>query len=92
MEINTITELLVAVLPSLAAILSVIGIAVKIIKFLKNLKKEFADKTDYKEIQKCMSKVIDENMQLRKEINRLKSIIDHVHRPDGGDTNGKQNV
>lgn len=92
MDINTITELLIAVLPAIASILSVIGIAVKILKKFVNLQKEFADKTDYKEIQKCMSKVVDENMQLRKEINRLKSTIDHVYRPDGGDTNGKQNV
>lgn len=89
MDINTITELLIAVLPSLASIFSVVAIAVKILKKFVSLQKEFADKTDYKEIQKCMSKVVDENMELRKEINRLKSTIDRVHRPDGGGKNGK---
>ena len=92
MDINTITELLIAVLPATASILSVVGIAVKILKKFVSLQKEFADKTDYREIQKCMSKVVDENMELRKEINRLKSTIDRVHRPDGGGKNGKQNV
>lgn len=92
MDINTITELLIAVLPSLASIFSVVAIAVKILRKFVSLQKEFADKTDYKEIQKCMSKVVDENMELRKEINRLKSTIDRVHRPDGGGKNGKQNV
>lgn len=89
---ETIMQVLIAVLPALAAVLSVVGIAVKILRNFVQLKKDFADKTDYKEVQKALSKVIDENMQLKKELKRLQKIIDHVHIEEDGGTNVKENV
>lgn len=82
MEINTISELLIAIIPALTAVLSTVGIAVKILRKFTSLKDEFSSKTDYKEVQKVLGKMYDENMELKKEIKRLQSQIDHVYRPE----------
>lgn len=82
MEINTIYELLIAIIPALTAVISVVSVAVRILHKFTSLKDEFSSKTDYKELQKVLSKMYDENMDLKKEIKRLQSQIDHVYRPE----------
>lgn len=82
MEINTIYELLIAIVPALTAVISVVSVAVRILHKFTSLNEEFMSKTDYKEIQKVLSKMYDENMDLKKEIKRLQSQIDHVYRPE----------
>ena len=82
MEINTIYELLIAIIPALTAVISVVSVAVRIRHTFTSLNDEFSSKTDYKEIQKVLSKMYDENMDLKKEIKRLQSQIDHVYRPE----------
>lgn len=80
MDINTIYQLLVAILPALTAVISVVTVAVRILRKFTSLKNEFSSKTDYKEVQKVLSKMYEENMELRKEIKRLQTQIDKVHR------------
>ena len=80
MDVNTIYELIIAVLPALTAVVSVITVAAKMLKKFAALKDEFSTKTDYKEVQKVLSKMYDENMDLKKEIKRLQTQIDRVHR------------
>lgn len=80
MDVNTINELIIAVLPALTAVISVVTIAVKILRKFTSLKDEFSSKTDYKEVQKVLSKMYDENLDLKKEIKRLQTQIDRVHR------------
>lgn len=82
MEINTIYELLIAIVPALTAVISVVSVAVRILRKFTSLNDEFSSKTDYKEIQKVLSKMYDENMDLKREIKRLQSQIDHVYRPE----------
>lgn len=82
MEINTIYDLLIAIIPALTAVISVVSVAVRILSKFTSLKDEFSSKTDYKELQKVLSKMYDENMDLKKEIKRLQSQIDHVYRPE----------
>lgn len=75
-----IINILIAVLPSLT---SIIGITASVLGFtrkVKNLKQQIEEKIDSRELQRTVGKVVDENQQLRKEIDRLKSQIDHVHR------------
>lgn len=89
---ETVTELLIAILPALTAIISVVGIALKILRKFTDLKKEFAEKTDYKEVQRAMSKLVDENQRLNQEVRRLENKINHVY--NGGEngtvTNNKK--
>lgn len=83
---ETFAQVLIAVLPALSAVVSVVSISVKILRKFTGLKKEFEDKTDYKEIQKQMGKLIDENMRLNQEIRRLENKMNHVY--NGGESNG----
>lgn len=72
--------MLIAVLPSLASIIGTIGAVLGFMKKVKNLKQQIDEKTDCRDLQRTIGKVVDENQQLKKEIDRLKSQIDHVHR------------
>lgn len=80
MDVNTIYELIIAVLPALTAVISVVTVAVKILRKFASLKDEFSSKTDYKEVQKVLSKMYDENQVLKKEIKRLESQLYHVNK------------
>ena len=77
---NTIYDLLVACLPSLTAIMAVVIAVAKVLKKFGDLRDEFKSKTDYQEMQKSLSKVIDENLQLKQEVKRLQTQIDRVNR------------
>lgn len=80
MDVNTIYELIIAVLPALTAVISIVTVAVKILRKFASLKDEFSSKTDYKEVQKVLSKMYDENQALKKEIKRLESQLYHVNK------------
>ena len=86
---EVVAQFLIAVIPALTAIVSVVGIACKILHNLTDLKSEFSEKTDYREIQKAMGKLIDENQALNKEIKRLNNKINHVY---GGEENVEKAV
>ena len=81
-----VEELLIAILPALASVISVVSVSVSILRKFTSLKRDFSEKTDYKEIQKAMSKLIDENKALNQEIRRLNNKINHVY--EGGENNG----
>lgn len=75
-----IINMLIAVLPSVTSIIGIIGAVLGFMKKVKNLKQQIDEKTDCRDLQRTIGKVVDENQQLKKEIDRLKSQIDHVHR------------
>lgn len=75
-----VINMLIAILPSVTSILGTIGAVYGFTKKVKNLKQDIDDKTDCRDLQKTIGKVVDENQHLRKEIDSLKTQIDHVHR------------
>lgn len=75
-----IINMLIAVLPSVTSIIGIIGAVLGFMKKVRNLKQQIDEKTDCRDLQRTIGKVVDENQQLKKEIDRLKSQIDHVHR------------
>lgn len=75
-----IVQVLIAVLPSATAVVGVVSAVLAMLKNFKGLKREFEEKTDFKEIQKALGKIVEENQQLKKEVNQLKTQIDHVRR------------
>lgn len=77
---NEIINMLIAILPSATSIFGIIGAVYGFTKKVKNLKQDIDDKTDCRDLQKTIGKVVDENQQLKKEIEILKTQIDHVHR------------
>lgn len=79
METEIIT-MLIATIPSLASIIGIIGAVLGFLMKTKKLKESIDEKTDCRDLQRTIGKVVEENQQLKKEIDRLKSQIDHVHR------------
>ena len=80
MEIDTIIQYLIAIIPSIVSVIGIIGAVIGFLRKVKRLKESVDEKTDCRELQKTIAKVVDENQQLRKEINTLRTRIDHVNR------------
>ena len=77
---DTVMQAIIAAVPCFTAIVTVVAVAIKIIGNLAKLRESFDKKTDYRELQKSVSKLVDENSALRKENDRLKTQIDKVER------------
>ena len=77
---DTVMQAIIAAVPCFTAIVTVVAVALKIIGNLAKLRESFDKKTDYRELQKSVSKLVDENSALRKENDRLKTQIDKVNR------------
>ena len=68
MDINTIQEMLIAILPSITAIGGVLFTAYKIFSRFNMLIKKVDDKTDLNEAKTQMESLIAENRALRKQV------------------------
>ena len=68
MDINTIQEMLIAILPSITAIGGVLFTAYKILSQFNGLIKKVDDKTDLNEAKTQMESLIAENRALRKQV------------------------
>ena len=77
---DTVMQAIIAAVPCFTAIVTVVAVAIKIIGNLAKLRESFDKKTDYRELQQTVSKLVDENSALVKENNRLKTQIDKVER------------
>lgn len=77
---DTVMQAIIAAVPCFTAIVTVVAVAIKIIGNLSRIRNEFEKKTDYRELQKSVSKLVDENSALRKENARLQTQIDKVKR------------
>ena len=77
---DTVMQAIIAAVPCFTAIVTVVAVAIKIIGNLAKLRESFDKKTDYRELQQTVSKLVDENSTLVKENNRLKTQIDKVER------------
>ena len=78
MEWEQIYEVLIATIPSATAVISVVAMVIKVLSNLKTIKKDIDDKTDYKEFQYSVSKIVDENQRLKEENKKLQNKINHV--------------
>lgn len=91
MTLDSAYEICMAILPSITAILSSVGVALGLLSKFKTLRKQIDDKTDlqeYKEQVKQISEedkqiiadLIAENQKLEKEISELVDKIDKIKR------------
>ena len=68
MDINTIQEMLIAILPSITAIGGILYAACKMLSKFRELIKKVDDKTDLTEAKNQMESIIAENRALRKQV------------------------
>lgn len=80
METEQIVTWVLSILPSLIAVLSTVGLVIKTIRNFKKLKDDVSNMTAMEEIRSELKEVLQENRELKKQLNRTMTKIDHVHR------------
>ena len=80
MDVNTIVEYIIAILPSVITVLSTVGLIGKTIKQFTKLKTDVENMTAMEDIRNELREVLQENASLKKQINKTLSEIDHVNR------------
>ena len=80
MNVNTIVEYIIAILPSVIAVLSTVGLIWKTIKQFAKLKTDVENMTAMEDIRNQLREVLQENASLKKQINETLTKIDKVHR------------
>lgn len=80
MEINTIVEYIIAILPSVIAVLSTVGLIGKTISQFKKLKEDVSNMTAMEDVRNQLREVLQENASLKKQLNETLTKIDKVHR------------
>lgn len=80
MDINQIVEWVIAVIPSITAVLTTVGLIWKVIKNFKKLKDDVSNMTAMEDIRAELKEVLQENAKLKKQLNETLTKIDKVHR------------
>ena len=80
MDVNTIVEYIIAILPSVITVLSTVGLIWKTIKQFTKLKTDVENMTAMEDIRNQLREVLQENAKLKKQLNETLTKIDHVNR------------
>ena len=80
MDVNTIVEYIIAILPSVIAVLSTVGLIWKTVKQFTKLKTDVENMTAMEDIRNQLREVLQENANLKKQLNKTLTKIDHVNR------------
>lgn len=80
MEIEQIVSWIVAIIPSVIAVLTTVGVVVEVVKKFKKLRDDVANMTAMREIREELKQVVQENYALKKKLNETMTLIDKVHR------------
>lgn len=80
MDVNTIVEYVIAILPSVIAVLSTVGLIWKTVKQFTKLKTDVENMTAMEDIRNQLREVLQENASLKKQLNKALTKIDHVNR------------
>ena len=83
--IDEITAYIVAILPSVITVISVLAMVVKLLKNYNNLKEEVINSNRMKKIEEQVTIVIQENYELKKQIKLMIEKIDKVKIKDKTD-------
>ena len=83
--IDEITAYIVAILPSVITVISVLAMVIKLLKNYNNLKEEVINSNRMKKIEEQVTVVIQENYELKKQIKLMIEKIDKVKIKDKTD-------
>lgn len=79
MDINSIVEMIIGILPSVIAVLTTVGVVVKVLKEFTALKKEVTNMKAMEEVKEQLKMVIKENYELKVRLDKTIAKIDHIH-------------
>lgn len=80
MTTEQIIRLVISVCPSVIAIVTTVGVVLRVIKDFKDLKKQVTDMKSVEELNVKAGLVLQENYELKKKINELLTKIDRIER------------
>lgn len=80
MTTDQIIDLVMALCPSIIAILTMLGVVLRVVKDFRELKNQVTDMKSMEELNTKVGRVIQENYDLKKQINQLLTKIDHIER------------
>ena len=76
--IDEIATYIIAILPSLITVISVVAMVLKIVKNFNTLKEEVTNSNRMKKIEDSVQAIVQENYELRKQIKQLIQKMDKV--------------
>lgn len=80
MNVQSIVEYIIAILPSVIAVLSTVALVGKTLRQFKQLKNDVREMTAMEQLRDDLHRVLEENCALKKQLNDTLSQIDKVHR------------
>ena len=80
MDVNVIIEWIIAVLPSVIAVLTTVGVIVKTLKDFKELKKQVTDMKAIEDIREQLKMILQENYQLKSQLDKTIAKMNHVNK------------
>ena len=80
MDVNSIVEYVVAILPSVIAVFTTIGVIIKTLKEFKSLKQQVTDMKAIEDVREQLKMILQENYQLKDQLNKTIAKINHVNK------------
>lgn len=80
MTTDQIISLVISTCPSLIAILTMIGVVIRVLKAFSELKKNVVDMKATEEVNDKLANVLHENYELKKKLNETMTMIDRIQR------------
>ena len=80
MDINTIVQWVLSVVPSVIAILSTVGIILKALKEFAALKKEVTDMKAMEDVRDQLKMILQENYELKSRLDKTIAKVNHVNK------------
>lgn len=90
MSEELILQFLLNLMPDLVVVISIITIAVKLLKNFNFLKSEIQQHTEFKELQNQFKIVINENYVLKRQLQKVIAKIDRLKEPTTNDSENKE--
>ena len=80
MDINQIIEWVIAVIPSIIAVLTTVGVIIKTLKEFKALKQQVTDMKAMEDVKEQLKMVLQENYELKSRLDKTIAKMNHVHK------------
>lgn len=80
MTTDQIISIIISVFPSALAILTMVGVVLRVVKDFNALKAQVTDMKDIRDLNDKLGDLIRENYELKKKLNETLTKIDHIER------------
>lgn len=82
LEFQEISNFIMASLPSLMSLISVVAVAIKVLSQFNALREDIKKEDSYKKVEEQVKVVLDENKELKKQIRTLVETVTKIHQKE----------